>query len=545
MPRGKKAGKKPEEKPSEQKKEEQKIEIEEKPAKIVEFGEIKEFILAHKGEEEWIDQLKSMVLQSSLEKGLVDQVIEFILDVVQKERTLSKWGEKCIQSVLENCMDPKSRIKDAFFFPDPKSEKKLIKYLKMAQKSLIVAVFTLTNDDLVQEIRNAKNRGAKVRVISDDDLLKMQGSDVKTLHDEGIEVRVDLDPRSQMHHKFCVIDDYLLVTGSFNWTKQAVTKNQENLIVLDDPYLCQLYTAEFDRMWVAFEPSVKKYFGGPVDPNNLAPPPPDEKPKKVWKKKVPGETPVPVPEEIVKTTSAEELMEGLQSAAGNLDSIPSLRELIQTSDFSKSTLDNAMSTVFELVKANPTYLNWGKQCIQALFSDAFDPKTRIKDAFFFPNPESEKKLIRYLKKAQKTLIVAVFTLTNDDLANEVRKANQRGVNVRIISDDDLMKMQGSDVMNMYKEGIEVRVDLDPRAQMHHKFCVIDGYLLVTGSFNWTKQAVNKNQENLVVMDDPELAELYTKEFDRMWIQFEPSVKMYFSDLRPEVKDTEMNPSPLT
>lgn len=543
MPRGKKAGKKAEDRTSEQKKEEQKVEIEEKPAKIVSFEEIKEFILAHKGEEEGVAQVKSLILQSSLEKGLMSQVVELILDVVQQERTLSKWGEKCIQSVLENCMDPKSRIKDAFFFPDPKSEKILIEYLKKAKKSLIVAVFTLTNDDLAQEIRKAKRRGASVRVISDDDLLKMQGSDVKAMYDEGIEVRVDLDPRSQMHHKFCVIDDYILITGSFNWTKQAVNKNQENLVALDDPYLCQLYTAEFDRMWVAFEPSIKKYFGGPIDPSHLAAPPPDEKPKKVWKKKAPVED--PVPEEIIKTTSAEELIQGLQSAAGNLDSIPSLRELIQTSDFSKSTLDNAMATVFELVKANPTFLNWGKQCVQALFSDAFDPKTRIKDAFFFPNPESEKKLIRYLKKAQKTLIVAVFTLTNDDLANEVRKANKRGVNVRIISDDDLMKMQGSDIRNMYQEGIEVRVDLDPRAQMHHKFCVIDGYLLITGSFNWTKQAVNKNQENLVVMDDPQLAELYTKEFDRMWIQFEPSVKMYFSDLRPEIKDSEMNPSPLT
>lgn len=538
MPRGKKAGKKPEPR-EEEKKEEQKQEIEEKPQKVVSFAEIKEFINASKGQEGSIEQLKDLILQSSLEKKTLDQVIGLLLELIQNEKSLFKWGQECIKLIFEEILDPKTRIKDAFFFPNPESEKKLIHYLKKAKKSLIVAVFTLTNDDLAKEIRKAKQRGANVRIISDDDLMKMQGSDVKVLYNEGIEVRVDLDPRSQMHHKFCVIDDYLLITGSFNWTKQAVNKNQENLVVMDDPYLCQLYTAEFNRMWAAFEPSIKKYFGGPVDLNNLAAPPPDEKPKK--KKKLPAEETEPVPEEVIKVTSAEELISGIRSAAGNLESIAAIHELIQTSDFERSTLDDAISTVFDLVQNNPTYLNWGKLCVQALISDAFDPKTRIKDAFFFPNSESEKKLIRYLRKAKKSLVVAVFTLTNDDLANEIRKANKRGVDVRIISDDELMKMQGSDVKNMYQEGIEVRVDLDSRAQMHHKFCVIDEYLLITGSFNWTKQAVNKNQENLVVMDDPQLAQQYIKEFDRMWKLFEPSVAMYFSDLRTEVKDTEMIP----
>ncbi|OMJ84927.1 hypothetical protein SteCoe_13830 [Stentor coeruleus] len=90
----------------------------------------------------------------------------------------------------------------------------------------------------------------------------MSGSDIRNLHDEGIQVRVDLDPHAQMHHKFCVIDDYILITGSFNWTKQAVGKNQENLVVMDDPVLARMYTEEFNRMWEAFSASVDRYLGG-------------------------------------------------------------------------------------------------------------------------------------------------------------------------------------------------------------------------------------------------------------------------------------------
>jgi phosphatidylserine/phosphatidylglycerophosphate/cardiolipin synthase-like enzyme len=187
------------------------------------------------------------------------------------------------------------------------------------------------------------------------------------------------------------------------------------------------------------------------------------------------------------------------SGAGDLSTIPALTTSLDSVHLPDTAVQSLIKQVFDLVQSNPAISSWGKSCIQALFGQSLDPRTRVKDAFFFPNPESEKRLIKYLKRANKSMIVAVFTLTNDDLAREIRNARSRGVQIRIISDDDLMSMQGSDIRTMYEEGIEVRVDLNPRAQMHHKFCVIDDYLLITGSFNWTKQAVNKNQENLVVI----------------------------------------------
>ena len=54
----------------------------------------------------------------------------------------------------------------------------------------------------------------------------MQGSDIQRLAQEGIEVRTDADPKLHMHHKFAVIDNIVLLNGSFNWTRQAVLGNQ-------------------------------------------------------------------------------------------------------------------------------------------------------------------------------------------------------------------------------------------------------------------------------------------------------------------------------
>ncbi|KAJ8318460.1 hypothetical protein KUTeg_003551 [Tegillarca granosa] len=57
-----------------------------------------------------------------------------------------------------------------------------------------------------------------------------------------------------MHHKFVVIDNEILINGSFNWTRQAITGNQENLVVMNDPEIVQQFQTEFENMWTEFDP---------------------------------------------------------------------------------------------------------------------------------------------------------------------------------------------------------------------------------------------------------------------------------------------------
>jgi mitochondrial cardiolipin hydrolase len=71
----------------------------------------------------------------------------------------------------------------------------------------------------VDEIKKRHNAGVRVRVISDDHMLKMKGSDIKELIEAGIACRTDSSPYFHMHHKFAIIDKKILLTGSFNWTK--------------------------------------------------------------------------------------------------------------------------------------------------------------------------------------------------------------------------------------------------------------------------------------------------------------------------------------
>ena len=82
-----------------------------------------------------------------------------------------------------------------------------------------------------------------------------------------------------------------------------------------------------------------------------------------------------------------------------------------------------------------------------------------------------------------------------------------------------MKQKGSDILDLAKSGICVRSDDNAQSHMHNKFAIIDSKYLINGSFNWTTQAVNYNQENILIIENKSLVNDYQKEFDKLWSQF--------------------------
>ncbi len=65
----------------------------------------------------------------------------------------------------------------------------------------------------------------------------------------------------------------------------------------------------------------------------------------------------------------------------------------------------------------------------------------------------------------------------------------------------------------------MKTDNSKQFHMHHKFAVIDGAVVITGSFNWTAQAVKNNQENILFLENEKVAKLYKDEFERLWNEF--------------------------
>ncbi len=88
--------------------------------------------------------------------------------------------------------------------------------------------------------------------------------------------------------------------------------------------------------------------------------------------------------------------------------------------------------------------------------------------------------------------VCVFAFTNDRLRDAIVHASNKGVKVRVISDDECSKFLGAEIYSLGALGIPCTTDNNARAHMHNKYVLIDGKILITGSFNWTSQAVSMN-----------------------------------------------------
>jgi phosphatidylserine/phosphatidylglycerophosphate/cardiolipin synthase-like enzyme len=132
--------------------------------------------------------------------------------------------------------------------------------------------------------------------------------------------------------------------------------------------------------------------------------------------------------------------------------------------------------------------------------------------FFSPNGGCTDAILSELNKAKSTVLVQAYTFTSAPIAQALVDAHRRGVNVRVILD----KSQGAEnyyVADLLRSaGIGTFIDT-VQGIAHNKIMIIDGHIVITGSFNFTKTAETKNAENLLVIDDLLLAGSYTENWN--------------------------------
>lgn len=169
---------------------------------------------------------------------------------------------------------------------------------------------------------------------------------------------------------------------------------------------------------------------------------------------------------------------------------------------------------------NHNVLDWLEEVVKVMAAaGGAAGKEAIAEAYFTPGSDATARITSLIRTARRSVDVCVFTITDNRIAGALLDAHQRGVALRIITDDDKTLDRGSDIDRLFEAGIPVRTDRS-QAHMHHKFAIFDGNLLLTGSYNWTRGAANDNQENFVVVDDPRLLNAYAKTFASLWSRFE-------------------------
>ncbi len=139
----------------------------------------------------------------------------------------------------------------------------------------------------------------------------------------------------------------------------------------------------------------------------------------------------------------------------------------------------------------------------------------LSEAYFSPGESCRKAIIEQIDHANKRLKICVFTISDDRITDAIRKAYHKGVDVKIITDNDKSNDIGSDVIRLAQEGIPIKMDSTSN-HMHHKFMVVDELLLLTGSYNWTLSAARFNQENIVLSSEAGVVKSFLNEFDKLW-----------------------------
>ena len=159
------------------------------------------------------------------------------------------------------------------------------------------------------------------------------------------------------------------------------------------------------------------------------------------------------------------------------------------------------------------------------------PGTRV---FFSPKGGASKELARLIKAAKVNVVVAAYAFSSKYLGNALSEALKRGVKVRIILDWDIARKAYSIDEWIAGEGIDLRFIDVKGGCLHHKFMIIDGKILMTGSYNFTNESEFRNHEAAIFTNNKALIQSFAAEFDRIWC---------LAVLPAPVESTAVPPSP--
>ena len=134
--------------------------------------------------------------------------------------------------------------------------------------------------------------------------------------------------------------------------------------------------------------------------------------------------------------------------------------------------------------------------------------------FFSPDGRCTAAIVEQIGQARTTLDVQAYSFTSAPIAKAVADAHGRGVKVRVVLDKSQRGERYTSATFLKNQGVPVWID-DRHAIAHNKVMLIDGQVLITGSFNFSKSAEESNAENLLIIQDrPKLIEAYVRNFEQ-------------------------------
>lgn len=136
--------------------------------------------------------------------------------------------------------------------------------------------------------------------------------------------------------------------------------------------------------------------------------------------------------------------------------------------------------------------------------------------FFSPQDKQiSRNIVPLVKNAKEYIYIPAFLITHKTLSSALIEAYERGIDVRLIVDATNTGTRNSTFKLLRTKGVPVKVE-NYAGKMHTKAMIIDNKYIVTGSANFSNSGENKNDENMLIIENPKLADFYRKFFLYIW-----------------------------
>ena len=176
-----------------------------------------------------------------------------------------------------------------------------------------------------------------------------------------------------------------------------------------------------------------------------------------------------------------------------------------TTEFNEMFEDNLFGSESRATSPNPSLTIDGTQV----------------ELYFSPQDGVADRLLALIQSAQESIYFMAYSFTANDLGDAIRQRAADGLTVAGVMDDEQINFnQGTEYDPFKQAGLDVRRDGNA-GLMHHKVIIIDEKIVVTGSYNFTARAEEQNDENVVIIHNPDVAAQYLAEFRRVYNQGQP------------------------
>ncbi len=138
------------------------------------------------------------------------------------------------------------------------------------------------------------------------------------------------------------------------------------------------------------------------------------------------------------------------------------------------------------------------------------------ETYFSPDDGIVEHIIAALQNAKESIYFLAFSFTSDPIAEALLGRATAGITVAgVFEESQYYSNTGTEYDNLLTAGLGVRLDGNQN-NMHHKVFIIDGQTVITGSYNFSRSAEERNDENTLIIHDPNIAAKYLAEFDRIF-----------------------------